>query len=207
MRAKFSKSDLAIATMIWVVGSLLPYVIWSSARPGAKWWFGCLGLGFVGIASWQLARRWQIRQGGRPLMKQTVLVGAQGSAEIVFSPKKPIADPVLFLRSYGKGASEARGWGPGGVGDGPAVPEGGRGKPQVVVVDILRNGVSLVFGPHVIEHWNRGVAYPGFLNVMQDAAGDEKPAPPLKILVQNLGTTSAVVYAHVSTLPPTTFKG
>jgi hypothetical protein len=183
MASKISKTDFVIASVAGIVGTVLMYVLLSSVKPTAKLSLGVLVLAHVCFATWLVARNRQRRRYGKSVLRETVLVEAGASSVINFSPVKPIENPVLFLRAFGK--------------DKP---------PLVVVEDIWRNGQNVVFGPHPIDFWEKGVAYPGFLNVIQDAAGDMVPSPPLKIVVRNQGPNMVVVYAHITTAPHTTNK-
>jgi hypothetical protein len=185
MARRLSKSDLTITVVTSIVGIALTYVLLSSVYPTRKLDLRLLSL--VGIALgctslfiWHLLKRRHFHKYGRTLMRETVIVDGESSAEIIFSPKKPIENPVLLLRSYGKS------------------------DPVVMVDNIWRNGDSIILSPHPIETWRCGVAYPGFLNMLQDPIGDRVQPPPLKILVRNASPRPVAVYAHISELPHTT---
>jgi hypothetical protein len=178
MPPKLSKSDLFITATAGLVGTLLVYVFLATTSLSWQLSMGGIELGCVCFAIWYLARRRQVKKyKGQWLLRETMLVDAQGSAEISFSPRKPIGNPMLLLRAYGKNTS------------------------QVVVEDIWINSRNVVAGPLTLDHWYQGITYPGVLNSIQDPSDNVVTTAPLKILVRNLGPSPVCVYAHVCATP------
>jgi hypothetical protein len=175
MNNTLSKIDLFFIIATSIVGSALMFTILSSVHFSRGISISILGIGLVCtcLAFWHYTR--PRCKDVKALLQETVLIAAGNSAEIVFLPKAPIVNPVLYLRSHNHIVS------------------------KVIVEDIWCEGQGLLPKPIPIEHWQDGVTYPGFLNALQDFVANDFPPPvPLKILVRNTGPTTAVVCAYIT---------
>ena len=74
------------------------------------------------------------------LLKETVVIDANGSAEITFAPPAAIINPKLVLRAHGR---------------------------PVVVEDVWHAGVSVVSAQRAVTYWHKGVVYGGHIDANQ----------------------------------------
>jgi Flp pilus assembly protein TadB len=74
------------------------------------------------------------------VLKETVIIDANGSAEITFAPVAPIVNPKLVLAAHGR---------------------------PVRVEDIWHAGISVVSVQRSILYWRKGVFYSGHIDTNQ----------------------------------------
>jgi hypothetical protein len=74
------------------------------------------------------------------VLKETVVIDANGSAEITFAPPTAIVNPKLVLRAHGR---------------------------PVVVEDVWHAGISVVSAQREVTYWHKGVVYGGHIDANQ----------------------------------------
>lgn len=139
MRRKI-KQKLWPAFTAVAVGMTLVFVLFSSSHFPRRAAEGAVGLGLVllGASQWRRASRHMDERPAEEVVDvATVVVDAEGSAEIVLGPEIPVVNPKLYLTAHGR---------------------------PVVVEDAWHEEVSVLSCPRSIAYWHHGVVYPGVLS-------------------------------------------
>jgi hypothetical protein len=130
-------SDFLLAFAAIVVGMACTFVALSSTSLSYKL---LISIFAFGVALTCLSLRSHTRRLSNheiSVCKETVLVDAEASGEIVFAPLTPMKNPTLGLTAHGR---------------------------PVLVEDVWHDNLSLVASPSPIGNWRRGIVYPGIVD-------------------------------------------
>lgn len=129
--------DFLLAFTAIVVGMAFTFVALSSSSVSYRILVALLALGvlFTYLSLKVKSRRRADRE--TSVCKETLLVDAEASGQLLFAPESPMTDPVLHLTAHGR---------------------------PLLVEDVWHDDVSLVVAPQPIVAWRRGIVYHGVVD-------------------------------------------
>lgn len=142
-KTHLASRDMWLALSACTTGASLVFALWAPVGWVAK--VAVLGAGtllaLLYLVMWEISRRRSARRREEiAVLKETVIVDAGGSAEILFAPPAAIVNPKLVMTAHGH---------------------------LVKVEDIWHAGISVVSVPRSILYWHKGVVYSGHIDANQ----------------------------------------